>query len=407
MTRKLYYSNSKLTEFEAEVIDNIEKQQGTALILDRTAFYPEGGGQPGDTGTIGDSHVIDTTADEQGDILHWVKTSDSLPRVGENVLCTIDTTRRKDHSQQHSAQHILSRAFLRLFDWETVSFHLGERTSTIDLSVDKTSWDNILQAENMANETVFANIPCHIESYQSPDELPQQVRRTEEVNSLPDHSLRVVSFGDFDSVLCGGTHADRSGNIGLIKALHTERVRARVRLHFAAGNRAADWFEKHRSAAVEMKRLLTTGLDDLPDAAERLQAENRQLLKQNRQLKDELCVLKADELLNESEGMDSKRVVSFLTDSGSYELKNLAKHLTVDRKVVALLASRDESSAKFVFACSEEINLDCAELLRDSLQPYNGGGGGGPTFAQGGGVKADEARDVLRKAEELTRKRLF
>jgi len=403
LTRKLYYEDPAQLEFRATVAGSFEHAGRTALVLDRTAFYPEGGGQPGDRGTIDGVSVVDTTSADDGSILHWLEGGHREFRPGETVEGAVDQRTRMDHSQQHSAQHLLSQALKRLFDWETVGFRLGKETVTIDLDTDSAGWDQLLSGERLANEVVYRNLPRVITT-NAGTEQPLTLRGSNDKGpGIPAEQQRIISFGDFDSVPCGGTHVTSTGEIGSIKILATERVRGQLRLYFVAGERARMRCEKLRAVTQEMGELLTTGLDDYVDAVNRLMTENQQLTRKVRDLTDSLVNYRARDLVAESEELSSSvHMVSVLEDGDMQSLQALATAvLHVGKPCVVLLGGLSGGAAQFVFARSQSVPVDLNGILRSCFGRFGGRGGGRPERAQGGGVPAAFAHSVLEYAAEL------
>lgn len=408
MTERLYYEDPELYEFEATVVRRSVDEQGVVLILDRTAFYPEGGGQPADAGDIDGLEVLDVTSGSGSEVLHWITRGQSVPEAGSRVVGRVDAERRIDHSQQHSAQHILTQALIRVHGWETVGFHLGSETSTVDLDTPDASWPRLLQAEKMANRVVLQNLPCHITVWESEVDVPSELRGklSDEDADLEKYGdgLRVVSFGDFDSVPCGGTHVMVTGGIGLIKLLFTERVRGRVRLHFAAGNRAVVWFERHRAVTEQLCARLTTGLCDLVTAVDRILNDNRAAARTNRRLRSEMSIFHARDLLNRATELPGGlKLVRTVYEGDRSHLNYLIDRLTADGRVLALLAAVQGDQSQFVFARSPQVQIDCSRVLQEVVNRHGGGGGGSPQRAQGGGVAAEQVREVLDEATRMVR----
>jgi alanyl-tRNA synthetase len=344
--------------------------------------------------------VLATTSDEAGAVLHWVDDPEGRLTSGMQVECSVAAQRRRDHMQQHSAQHLLSQAFQRLFGWETVGFHLGSTTVTIDLTTQTTAWDKLLEAEELANRIVFQDVQKRVTTYQSLEEIPEGLRGSMTAKEAEGEYLRVVSFGEFDSVPCGGTHVASSGQLGLIKVLDTETMRSQLRVHFAAGWRALEHFEELRAVAAELGELLTTGLDDFTSAAERLISDRKQAEKRVRALESELDKHRARQLLNSARTLASgNRVIAAVLDCDMSRLQALATRLTAEERTVVLLAGITGNSAQFVFGRAETVDVDCSEVLGTALPPFGGRGGGSPARAQGGGVAADDAEAVLEKAK--------
>src|SRR5713226_5624068 len=211
VTERLYYHDSRLLEFDARVISLSERDDGQiAVTLDRTAFYPTGGGQPSDTGILGEARVVDCIDAETDGVLHLIV--GSVPEIGDQIHGKIDWLRRLDHLQQHTGQHILSAAFVKLFDAPTHSFRVLEHECAIDVALDNPTDEGIAQAVDLANQIIWEN-------------RPSQIRRvtSQEASSLPlrkeparEGELRVIEIDDFDLTPCGGTHAKSTGEVGAI-----------------------------------------------------------------------------------------------------------------------------------------------------------------------------------------------
>jgi alanyl-tRNA synthetase len=239
MTDRLYYHDSFLYAFDAEVRDVTETPR-PALILDRTAFYPTSGGQIFDTGAItidaGVKLRVTEVADtEDGKIVHYVEAAKDI-KPGIHVHGEIDPARRRDHMQQHSGQHVLSAAFLRLFNMPTVSFHMADDYCSIDLNTPSLTKDQIESAERLANEIILENRIVDVR-FVSRDEAA-----TLGLRKLPPaerDQLRLIDIRDFDLSACGGTHVAQTGQIGCVLLRKMEKVRQGWRVEFVAGQRAA------------------------------------------------------------------------------------------------------------------------------------------------------------------------
>ncbi|HEU4415092.1 MAG TPA: alanyl-tRNA editing protein, partial [Candidatus Angelobacter sp.] len=237
MTDRLYYHDSFLNEFDASVVESFARAGKHAVELDRTAFYPTSGGQMHDTGTlvIGGKQnlaVTDVADDESGRILHF--TSEPLA-PGTAVHGTINSVRRRDHIQQHSGQHVLSAAFIQLFNMPTVSFHMGEESCTIDLETSGLNAAQAQKAERLANEVIAEDRPVSIRF------VPLEEARQLGLRKLPPKQtgdLRLIDITNFDLTACGGTHVRATGQIGSILLRKIEKVKQGVRVEFVCGLRA-------------------------------------------------------------------------------------------------------------------------------------------------------------------------
>ena len=229
-TEKLYYTDPFLTTFTAKVLSCEAGKGGYLVTLDRTAFYPEGGGQPADHGTLGGIAVTDVH-EKDGVVIHTVE---KAVEIGENVTGRIDWARRFDHMQQHSGEHILSGILCRDYHCDNVGFHLGADTVTIDYNTD-ISWEEALAAEYQANQVIWADAPVEI-TYPSPAELEQLDYRSKKALT---GKVRIVTFPEADCCACCGTHVLRAGQVGIIKVLSCQKFRSGVRMEILCGGRAS------------------------------------------------------------------------------------------------------------------------------------------------------------------------
>ena len=277
MTERLYYRDAYAREFDAAVVgvDAVSKRPGHfAAVLDRTAFYPTSGGQPFDTGILGTARVVDVVDADDGRIVHVVEGTIAAGPVHG----AIDWPRRFEHMQQHTGQHVLSAAFDRLVQVQTVSFHLGTSSSTIDLARE-VSADEIARAEAEANRVVWENRPVTIR-FANADEVAALPLRKE---SKREGVLRLVDVEDFDVSACGGTHVARTGAIGIIAVAAFEKFKGGTRLEFLSGGRALAGYHSLRDAVAASVRLLSVLPAELPAAIDRGQTDARDL---RRQVKD-------------------------------------------------------------------------------------------------------------------------
>src|SRR5215216_1979445 len=232
-TEKIFFTDSSVIDFDASVISVRPTEQGLLVVLDRTAFYPTGGGQPNDTGVLGNARVIDVTEDDEGTVYHLLKDAGAIT-TGQTVTGVVDRERRLDHIQQHSGQHILSQAFVKACGAETRSFHMGAETSTIDIELQSPTIAHMRAAEEVANAAVFDDRPMrvHIVNEEAAGALP--LRKESAVRG----QVRVIEVEDFDWSACGGTHATRTGQVGLIAIKGYERAKKMTRVEFVCGRRA-------------------------------------------------------------------------------------------------------------------------------------------------------------------------
>jgi alanyl-tRNA synthetase len=378
VTERIYYTDPACTEFDATVVSASTTDGRPVVVLDRTAFYPTSGGQPNDTGSLGDADVTDVVDLDDGSIGHVV----SAPLAeGARVHGRVDWARRFDHMQQHTGQHILSAAFDRLHRARTVGFHLGAVLSTLDL--DKVlGGDALAAAESDANRIVWENRPVSIR-FATPEEAASMTFRKEPTRSGP---LRVIEVEGFDTSACGGTHVARAGEIGVIALRSWEKFRGGMRLEFVCGARALREFRLLRDAVTGSLRYLSVAPQDLPSAIDGAQAENRELRRTMRDLGERLAVHEAAALVCRARDVGGARViVESLEGWDQSGLKALASAAAGQPGVVAALLSAGEP-ALIVISRAPDVRLDASAVLKALLARFGGKGGGKPELAQGGGL---------------------
>jgi alanyl-tRNA synthetase len=397
---RIYYTDAYCQAFDARVVRAFVHDGRPAVTLDRTAFYPTSGGQPFDVGALGDAAVVDVV-DVEGDVVHVLS---SPLTEGAAVRGQIDWTRRFDHMQQHTGQHVLSAALVRVCNAATVSFHLGSDASTIDLSA-AVGPDDVERAVDEANRIVWANHEVAIR-FASEEEAKALPLRKE---SARQGELRLVEVPDFDLSACGGTHVARTGAIGVIAVTGTEKFKGGVRLTFVCGARALRALRQLRDAVAGSVRVLSVLPQELPAAVEKLQADGKRLRKTMAGLQASLAVHEADRLLagsrNVAAGLSGlqqgdRRVIAEIyeggpdrpaaTDWDAAGLKTIASSL-IARDPVAVVLVAGGPSATVVVACAPSLGLDANAVVRRLTERFGGRGGGRPDMAQAGGLSGHTA----------------
>ncbi|HXQ69603.1 MAG TPA: DHHA1 domain-containing protein [Pyrinomonadaceae bacterium] len=407
LTERLYYNDSHLIEFEARVVDVTERVSGwTAVVLDRTAFYPTGGGQPSDTGTLNGSRVVECVDDGERGVLHVIQ--GLAPARDAIVSGRIDWLRRLDHMQQHTGQHILSQAFINLLNAPTKSFRVLEATCEIDVELNNPSTETIERAVELANNVVWEDRTITIHNVSSEEAAAMPLRK----EPAREGELRLIEIEGFDLTPCGGTHAYRTGEVGMIAMRSWERAKGLTRIEFVAGVRALADYRKANRTARDVAALFSTGRDDAPQHAAHIVEENKELHRQVRLLEEVAAGVEADRLLASAVIQpDGTRVVSHVFDSrdsqslshgaeshGTEFLKKLAHALVNRPRTIALLASRDKDAARLIFARSADAPGDMNALMREACTLLDGRGGGKPDMAQGGGKNVARLSEALERA---------
>ncbi|MDZ5711049.1 alanyl-tRNA editing protein [Jeotgalibacillus haloalkalitolerans] len=377
---KLFYENVNLQTFQATKLDEGTDEQGRRyIVLDQTAFYPTGGGQPHDTGLLNQARVYDVE-EVDGTVRHYIEGTDPLL---ETVHGEIDWNRRFDHMQQHAGQHILSAAFENNFDLKTVSFHLGEEVCSIDLETEGVSSELLAAAEDQANELVLDNRPIETK-WVSKEELAQYPLR-KEVAVSDDIRLVIIPEADYNG--CGGTHPTSTGQVGTIKILHTEKQRGHTRVYFVCGKRVNNQLGEKNEVIQALTAKMSAPQEKLKDAADRLLDQNRQLEKTVDELKDQLLSFEAKQYTEDV-------VKEIFTDRPVSELQKLAKMIVNEEKTV-LFVNETDDKLQLVCGRGANVEVNMNQLVKSVLPLINGRGGGKPDFAQGGGEKLVSAAELL------------
>lgn len=392
VTERLYYSDSHLIEFEARVVDVADRVSGwTAVVLDRTAFYPTGGGQPSDTGTLDGLRVVECIDDGDNGVLHVVQ--GATPARDSVMRGRVDWSRRLDHIQQHTGQHILSQAFIKLFNAPTKSFRVMDASCEIDVELNNPTTEAIERAVELANNVIWEDRAITILNV-TPEQAAEMPLRKE---SARDGALRLIEIEGFDLTPCGGTHAYRTGEVGMIAVRSWERAKGLTRIEFVAGSRALADYRKANKTARDIAAMFSTGRDDAPQLAAHMVEENKELHRRIRMLEEEAAGVEAKALLASA----SEGVVTRIFDGRDAEsLKKLAHALMANPGTVALLGSRDKDTARLVFARSADAAGDMNALMREACAMLDGRGGGRPEMAQGGGKRLEQLEETMRLMKE-------
>jgi alanyl-tRNA synthetase len=398
-TERLYYDDSYTLAFDAHVVEQTTFKKRPALVLDRTYFYPEGGGQPPDTGQINGVPVIDVqTREEDRAVLHVLDHDLHDNRVEGQI----DAPRRLDHMQHHSGQHVLSQALSQAANAETVSVHMSESSMTIDVKRTNIPPEDWSAVEELANRIVLEDRAVRTWFPES-DELEKLSLR-----HMPDVAgkVRVVDIGDFDITACGGTHVARTGEIGLIKVVKVERRGDMTRLEFRCGERSLRDYRDKNDVINRLVNDLTVGYWELPDALQRLRDENKALQYELKGAREQLINAEALALLPTATKRGNYQIVIRAFEGrDANQLRQLAQTLTANPGTIALLGVAGEK-AQLLFGRADNVNVDMAQLLKAALAALGSDRGGGrPNFAQGGGVSAslEDVTRAIHQAEQTIR----
>jgi alanyl-tRNA synthetase len=404
MTERLYLADADLLSFEAEVRATRTLAGMPAVVLDRTAFYPEGGGQPADRGRLGGARVVDVQ-EVDGEILHAVEGAVPSGRVEGEV----DAARRRDHVQQHHGQHLLSAAFEAIAGARTVSFHLGQEVCTLDLDAPLAALGpaRLREAEARANELVRRDLPVTARDF-APEELARLPLRKE-----PVRGARVVVVGEpaadgsidpaalVDASPCGGTHPRRTGTVGAVAVLRAQKWGGGTRVEFICGERVVRALADASARLAAAAATLRCAPADLPDAVARLAAEGAARRKELDRLVGALAALEAERLAAAATGA-VRAVLSPPIAGAAGWLRAVAQGLAGLGRI-ALLGAVEDGRAHLAFARPRGDARDLPDLgarMRAAAAALGGKGGGSADLAQGGGPDASRLEAVLAEASD-------
>ncbi|MBP7571891.1 MAG: phosphoesterase [Acidobacteria bacterium] len=395
MSDRLYYEDSAQLEFDASVVTVTGIEGRPGVVLDRSAFYPTSGGQPFDTGWLGDARVLEVIEDEAGRVVHVL---DKPLEAGRIVHGRVDAERRLDHMQQHTGQHVLSAALDRLSRARTVGFHLGAEVSTVDLDV-PLSAEALAAAEVEANRIVWEDRPVAIRTMSEAEAATLPLRKEPERTG----ALRIIEVEGYDLSACGGTHVARTGSIGLIATLSGERLRGGTRVEFVCGGRALRCLRLYRDAVAGCIRSVSVAPADLPAAVARMQTEAKEQGKTIRNLQERLASYEAASLAASADLLPdgTRLLVRVVAGADAGVLKAMASAVCAQPGFrVALFSSSTPRLA--LVARSKDVKVDASAALRALFAEFGGKGGGRPDLSQGGGLDGPEERLLARAREILS-----
>lgn len=398
MTQKLYLADQYLRKFSARVIEEIELDGKPAVILAGTGFYPTSGGQPHDTGVINNIPVLDVIEDEKLGIIHQL----AEPLADREIEGEINWERRFDHMQQHTGQHVLSQAFIKTCRAETISFHMGDLSATLDLRQAGLPTEKMFAAEDLANRIVHENRPVisHIIGKNELNQYP--VRKPPAVVD----DIRIVEIKNFDYSPCGGTHCSKTGEIGVVKITRFENYKGGTRIHFKCGIRALRDYREKSKILKQIGDQLSTGESELYQNIKKMRDELKRLRKEHGNFKKQYLDQEAEAMFSKRQELASLHIISkVFADRNPKDLKILAQKVVENYpKTIVLFGAIAAGKASLLFLRSEDGAIDMAKLMEKACVVIEGRGGGRPQQAQGGGPAVDNLEKALKRALEAISK---
>lgn len=375
-TIKLYENDPYIKELECNVIKISENDGSFLAVLDKTIFFPEGGGQPCDTGYINDARVL-YVFEKDGIVYHKI----DKDIQGKNVLIRLDYERRLDHMQQHCGEHILSGVFLKLYGGKNKGFHMGEDYVTADIDLEDVTEEMVNKAEEQANKDIYESRPVktYVVDKEQADRLP--LRKELKVDS----DIRIVDIEGVDMIACCGTHPKSTGEVGIIKVLKTEKYKKMTRVYFVCGLRAFREYQKSYSILSSLGKFFSTDQDSLIIKAETEAEKLKDACSQVKELKNKLYDIEAEKLAEDSKS----DLVSMVCKDKTFNDIQLLSEKLIEKGKIALLSSKEN---KILLTHSGEFKVNCGLIFREELKGLSGKGGGGNKMAQG----------IFQKEEDIT-----
>ncbi|WP_010098784.1 alanyl-tRNA editing protein [Ornithinibacillus scapharcae] len=396
VTEKLFYQDQYLGRFTANVMKaDYDGSKQFYVVLDQTAFYPTGGGQPHDTGTLNDIEVYNVE-EIDGELRHFLR--EPIPS-GSECVGEINWERRMDHMQQHAGQHILTAAFEEELGYKTLSFHLGEELCSIDLATEFLTNDDAIEVEKIANLMIIENHPIETRWVTSEEIGHYKLRKELSVTD----NIRLVIIPDFDYNGCGGTHPSSTGQVGSIQVLHWEKQKKHIRLYFVCGRRVRKQLHVKHQIIRSLTSKLSAPQEELVPAVNRLLEEMNEMERANTELRTKLLEYEINELM---ENLEEIRGYSILKNTyhnrSMTELQQLAKNI-IAQSVGTIVLFINETADKLQVVCARgnELPISMNQLLKQALPIVNGKGGGNDLIAQGGGEKLMPSVDFMNHIHEV------
>jgi alanyl-tRNA synthetase len=382
-TEKLYYQDTRLFEFTAAL--KRQQQQGKQwhVLLDRSAFYPEAGGQPADRGRLNDIPVAGVR-EKEGELVHILDEALVPGDPGSEIRGHVDGAHRLDYMQQHTGQHLISAALVLQGAFPTVSIHMGEEFTTVEIDAPVISAADLAAVEAAANQAICRNLPVRSRWVEGREIGELSLRRPP-----PDRQrLRLVEIEGFDLCACGGTHLDSTGEVGLVKAVGSEKIRGRVRLYWKIGRRAYQDYHQKSELAARLGQLLSAGADEVLPRVEGLLARLQQQAKQSAVLEERLAAELAARQVAAAEPCGNLRLIAAgLEQETPTLMRSLADRLLEEPASAVCLTNSSGGRLTWLVGCSQGVDLDLAAVVKPLLPLIAGKGGGGRLRWQGSGEK--------------------
>ena len=398
MTEKLFYKDAYMFNFRANIVSSFEENEQYGVILDQTCFYPEGGGQPADTGWLNDIRVTDVQS-RNGKIIHFIE--NNLP--AGPVTGRVDKDRRLDLMQQHGGQHILSQALLQTGNHQTVSVHFGEHHTTIEIDAPSIAADDLIRAEGLANKIINCNLPVKIHWVK-----PEEVHKFNIRKPPPAvNKVRIVEIDGFDYSACGGTHVAQTGEIGFIKIVGREKLRGHIRLLIKIGKKAVTDYNLKISLVQKLMQTLTCGEEDIINRVADLQQQIKEKQREIVRLQTQLMTAQAVIALESASEIGKNKYVEKIFENVSGKmLKAFTDRIVSEPHRIVASFSCTDNQVRWVLAHSLGKNFDLQKIAKPLFSLIEARGGGNSSFLQGGANNPTGISEFLNQLKQKIEKEL-
>jgi alanyl-tRNA synthetase len=383
VTERLYYEDVYIKESHSRIMEVSEYKDKHTVVLDKTPFYPEGGGQSSDTGYIGEARVSHVY-EKEGKVYHVI---DKVPQ-SEEVHCIIDYDKRFDHMQQHSGEHILAACFNKCFGTMSSSFHLGDDYVSIDISIPEISAEEIIKIEDMANRYIYENLPVH--TFMVTPEESKNIKLRKNIEG--EEEVRIVQIEKVDACACCGTHVKNTGEIGIIKIIKAEKYKGLTRVYFKCGKRAFEDFRTKQDIVTTLVRSFSTGEGELINKINSDQEHMKELGRRISEYRKKLCSYEAAELKKLSK---DNIIYHIYADKEMEELQMLTEQLSETKQFIILGSAKQ---GQIVVTVGGDYCFNIGQFFKEKIKEFNGRGGGKADRAQGSFTSETDLRNF---AEEL------
>lgn len=397
-TEKLYHNDSYQIAFQARVVEKYKDRERYALILDQTCFYPTSGGQISDRGIIEGLPVL-TVEEENGKIIHYLQ-NEIKAAIGDTVTGRIDWQYRFDHMQQHTGQHILSGALMKLWQRDTQSFHMGEDICTLDIATMVLDEQKVKELEQLANQIIYEDRV--IERYFVKNSAQLEEKSTLRIKNEQLEELRIIEIERFDKSACGGTHCHRTGEVGLIKIIGWENRKDKIRLSFLCGYRAlADYQQKHH-IIKKLSHYFTTGIEQLEEKIIQLNEEQKELNKLCNKMERKIMEWESEELKekNRREEKDFFLIEKLFMEQKVQNIRQIAQLVAKDEKTITILGA-EKPEPVLCLALSPDLNYPVKEIFNQVMTEFGGKGGGAEYLVLGKLEREEDVKPAYQRAIQL------